>query len=549
MLSAIREGVSFADPGERDVSLFCVVTELAKSFRGIKFETLQATLQQSIDRMVQDPSDTFGRDLSAKLIRANEYLLSADRAKVVPPTATRIEPRTVNELFQCLALEKGEDPLKHLILQHNRDMYLATSDKTYGLQYVYTSKEGILRQVSDKFDRFGVDLFKRSGEETRRLQPQELIDTYGTPIESVSYSFTSRQPMIRRKGAERNLLLPAAREPEPMPQFTQEIHDWLTILGGGSSLLLDWATLALDTSRPLAALVLLGTPGTGKSLFAQQLARYWTRDSPPTLDDALGGKGGFNEILLSCPLVFADEGQIPRDRREQPRSREIRELVQKGKHTINAKHRAPSYLEGYPRIVIAANNDNVLDFGEALSADDIEAIRQRLRVVNVGQEAADFLKQQDIVGWVKDNLIAKHVAWYAEEMDVVHQGRFGIPPDDAGLLQFSFGLQGAVFEWLVKSVMHPNRVRLGTVVDQDRHVVRVRMVDIESYWTHFLERGKPTISSIARAVSPYVVKGSGTIEIPWHAILRWVERSNYCSADEIVNALLNYGSQRTLVAV
>src|SRR5690606_19425682 len=92
---------------------------------------------------------------------------------------------------------------------------------------------------------------------------------------------------------------------------------------------ISWVT---DLDQACMALYLDGVAGTGKSLLAKGLAQLWS-DAPTTLDQAMGG---FNDGLVSCPLVFADE-TLPKDSRGNTRTEDLREFVQADRRPLRRK--------------------------------------------------------------------------------------------------------------------------------------------------------------------------------------------------------------------
>ena len=75
-------------------------------------------------------------------------------------------------------------------------------------------------------------------------------------------------------------------------------------LSNDCDLLLDWIACVTVLDEPCAAIYLAGMPGVGKTLLADALARLYTLVGPTPLADVVGP---FNDKLLYCPIVLADE--------------------------------------------------------------------------------------------------------------------------------------------------------------------------------------------------------------------------------------------------
>ena len=95
-------------------------------------------------------------------------------------------------------------------------------------------------------------------------------------------------------------------------------------------------------TEPCAALYLDGGAGVGKTLLADGLARLWTTNGPTEL---AGVVGSFNDALLSCPLVFADE-VLPDVLKRTEGTGELRKLIQARTLPLNRKFKAAAQVRG-----------------------------------------------------------------------------------------------------------------------------------------------------------------------------------------------------------
>src|SRR5690606_32527461 len=125
--------------------------------------------------------------------------------------------------------------------------------------------------------------------------------------------------------------------------------------------LIDWVASVMRLDRQSCAIYIDGAPGVGKNLLATGLARLWHTGGASELGRVLEG---FNDVLTQCPLVFADEA-LPQRRGI---TAELRRLIGSTARNLNRKFLPVCNLDGAIRLIIAGNNDRLLDTGEDLSS-------------------------------------------------------------------------------------------------------------------------------------------------------------------------------------
>ena len=191
------------------------------------------------------------------------------------------------------------------------------------------------------------------------------------------------------------------------PRCYPEVQTWLEQLtGGGTALarLMDWMATVTDLGQSAPALWLLGGAGTGKTLIARGLARLWSREGRPAdLEDAMGR---FNADILRCPLVLADE-KIPADGRGKPRMEDMKAFITQETHRIEKKGVELSLAEGAARLVIATNNESLLDMRADLTEDDIKALGQRVILIEI-PGGCPTLDPATARRWLETGAIASH---------------------------------------------------------------------------------------------------------------------------------------------
>lgn len=179
------------------------------------------------------------------------------------------------------------------------------------------------------------------------------------------------------------------------PVFHDTVDQYLRLLGGDSQEpLLDWVTSVTKLDTPSKALFLHGAPGTGKTLLTCGLTRLWTTKHPTRFRDVVAA---FNESLAISPLVSVEEG-IPE---------KLRYFIQQQHRTLRRPFRPNKPMTGFLRFLITASN---------YYPDDIQAIEDLILSINVGNDAAQFLRSlgDELNTFIESDTIAQHALWLRE---------------------------------------------------------------------------------------------------------------------------------------
>jgi hypothetical protein len=221
--------------------------------------------------------------------------------------------------------------------------------------------------------------------------------------------------------------------------------------------LLDWIAAVPKVEEPNSALYLEGYSGAGKGLLASGLARIWTESGTPTrFTDAIGQ---FNAPIMDCPLVWIDEslpvklGNV---------TGELRALVGASSLSINQKGEPIRPVNGAARLMICANNEEVLMSGDAdLSMRDLEAVIGRILHIHAREEAVDYLVNTNTSDWVTGGVIARHCLWLAENRQIKRGKRFLVEGEQTEMhrrLMLQGDTNGLVYEWLVRFASNPHAI-------------------------------------------------------------------------------------------
>lgn len=210
--------------------------------------------------------------------------------------------------------------------------------------------------------------------------------------------------------------------------WSSEVDDWLRgLCRDGYDAVMDWIGVLGDLGRAAPAVWFLGGSGTGKSLFAAGVAGLWG-GRVCDLRDALSR---FNSEILRCPVVFGDE-QIPRDTRGLPDIEALKALISSTAHRIERKGVDVLECQGALRVVLAANNEDMLALQKNLSVADIQALADRIICVRVPEDCGAL--DASVAGrWLEGDVLSNHFKWIVENRDVAGGRRFACAARGAGL--------------------------------------------------------------------------------------------------------------------
>lgn len=571
VLLKVCKGTPFAEHGERDKVAFQLCMDLARELPHGSAESIAAHFAQSLQVMsgtsltVQEIQDKLER---AQATAASEVLAS-EMAKIAETKLwirqafarldpTRDYPYTEPELdsmadsCNCTRVELQ----KRWLIQRGPLFYILGPEGQYSRPY--TDKDvgnAVLRDLAPATSA-GVELWVDTDRGPVRKNIAALMGEYGTV--AADYVLDMREQKASYNAAQKLFIEAPCPIRELTPQWDADVAAWLEILAGPAhhADVLNWLSWAVDLDKTCAALLLTGRKDTGKSLLAYGVARLWTTSGPTKLSSALGD---FNDMIASCPLVFADE-QLPKDFRGRGRTAEIREFISDRARPFKKKFFPETQILGSVRLIVAANNQDIMAIQEHLSISDIEAISDRFYHVPVQPEAADFLR----LVWATTpggtrrwtdmgDALARHILWLRDHYPRTADGRFLIQPKDPefyrGLATRS-GIRSNVLQWLCSYLKRPqlidSRQDYGVRVKGGALYARADLI-LECWSTYVGNVPSPQIGQLAQAIAElstqrqHLAKPRGgsahyrKID-PGH-LFAWAEQTEFMTRDEIEQVL------------
>jgi hypothetical protein len=238
------------------------------------------------------------------------------------------------------------------------------------------------------------------------------------------------------------------------------------------------------------------------------------------------------------------------------RTAELRQFIQARSRPLKRKFLPDSDLRGCTRLIITANNRELLVSQEHLTGSDIQAIVDRLIYVYCPPNAAHYLNHlgmKVVRSFVSKDLIARHALWLSENRAVTRGKRFLVEGADSALhraLTTASGMRSAVCNWLVDYLLQPQKV------DSLNHqLVRVDGGDVLATsralarWWQLYETNErpPPAGRLSQALSGLskakrqMRAGDGRRTNYWvideENLITWAEANGYATRESIKEAL------------
>lgn len=419
---------------------------------------------------------------------------------------TRGERRSAmsEEELQALAQSRGLD-----LETFKRQIFVAYRNDTYVWQvHGYGDRPLVMRELTIDVARAALaalGIARRRFDEAKgefvALSLEGIIARYAATATRIRASYLAAAHYYDVRSSS---FVEAVGKRRPLqPTYHAGVHEWLSALGGDR--LLAWVASFSRLSKPTAILLLVGPRSAGKGLFANGLARVFEHGVPARASEALSDS--FNGELADTPFIWGDE-EVPKKGNRSLGAR-LREIISSPSTPLRRKHLPNVEIEGYVRVLITANNANILrDFSNDVpSEDDLAAIAERVFIVDADIKARDVLervaREGDLDEWRSGNAIAEHALWLADNFEYKKGVRFlveGGSEDAVRTLLVADGFTNQILEWFVRFAMLPSNDKTRAHPAELAAVIRnglfTRVVDdelelyttlevINTTWHHF----------------------------------------------------------------
>lgn len=551
--SLIDDGVVL--PEGRNDTTFKMIAKICEHFP-------HAEPQQIVDQFQPSTSLMGGPDMHEILSMIERQQAGAKQAHaaLIHRAIGRFEPYTDAEL-QMLA-DKHEVSLStlrsHWIIQKGKTFYVLRHD---GYRRYSDSEIEVAAAVElAPAIRANVDTHKITQHGTRPKTAKELMYDYGTIAKEIIVDLTAQYSYFDEGSKS---LVEAPCPVRVQAREHRDVAEWLHVFGGRNyERLCQWLAVLTALKEPCAALYLEGMPGTGKSLLAHGIARIWATKGPTRMAEVMGK---WNDPLTKCPLVFADE-KSPVDERGRVRTDDLREFIQARNRPLTRRFHDNATIVGCARIILAANNRNLLETTQHLTEADIAAIVERIFYLHANPEAKEYLvdvlsKDPDTAKrWVDGDAIAEHCLFLAETVKVPRTSRFLVAGQSSDLtksLAVGTGLRASVAEWLVGYLLSPERFSkgpkagsLGKLVRVDRGRFLVLARALAEAWGEYVHSDHlpPPTMAIAKALAGLTMNEPVTLrvgkknekfrQVKLDLLVKWAEDTGFASKEDLDDALV-----------
>lgn len=344
------------------------------------------------------------------------------------------------------------------------------------------------------------------------LQWASVFDIVGRDAHEVRMLYW--QPGLEdRFDSERRILWLTTRAPDaaPEPRYHEGVAHWLSLLPSDPTMaprLLDWLQAAVDPSKPIAALVMCGPKGTGKTLIGSGLGSGWghTGDYNTTVG------APFNASLGLSPVLMADEGL----RVEANHAEAFKSQITNRRQVFKMKNINDRYIEGCVRVVLGANSMDQIAISSDLGSESMAAIEERILFIQCSSKARDYLETIDeptMNTWVTKpgggpGAIFEHALWLAQNRALSKPPKrlvvYGEPdgPWRRNRLVTATGMDGAVLVALANWISTGKRVAgLGGHTSHPG-LVLVNASSLHKQWVELTgDRNAPRLRQVADALA------------------------------------------------
>ena len=565
VITKICDGEAFADDGERDSTLYKVCAALSGAFPHASAAGLAAIMAPALEAMGLDGPGAAEAYEKIRRKQAEPRLAATGRIAELfnDRRATPYTPEEIAafaEQMECTV----EQFHRRWIIQRGGSFYLFVGDLDEDLvcrngNYIgpYTREDAAnacRRELAPACVNVLLDLVTATAVRAKTIH--ELVKDYGTVATQAIIDLTADFSYYEAR--KRQFVEATAPMRDLTPLYDHQVEAWLFALAGPHfDRLCEWIAAVTFLSEPCAALYLEGAKGVGKTLLALGVSRIWSTNGPTDLEQALAS---FNESLCHNPLTFGDE-HVPTDGRGRMRTAELREFIQSRQRVLKRKFMHPQTMIGCARVILAANNKNLIHTSESLTQHDVLALAERIFHLPVQEAAVAYLKtikdaEPGITRrWVEGDLIARHALWLRDEITIDRRNRFLVSGEGEALartLTVNDRMKSAVCNWIVAWMLDQEKLAQTPLRDririEDSKLFVNSQVLVEKWDLYTTNEEPPPTGKIYRALADIAIgerinkrdaSGNGRHyrEIDVKNLVSWAEQSGYATEQTLRDIL------------
>lgn len=519
--TALCAGKPFAEDGQRHEALLALTWALADRYttQGLAEEHLNALFEPSVSQMDEpDLSEVWVAYEGAverltalkaeddELKRAQQLQEAQRRQALAVGSSGPYSDAELDEIAETQGCTKNDLTNRWIVMKERAVFLLGPTGRYHGPY----SREDATIAAHTILSRAPVRMLNvgtRGGTTYRAFN--DFVRESGQVAEAIIASLSAQTTTFR---ADTGVLTEAVSPLRPLaPRYDAQIEEWLGILAGPEKeKLLNWVAIAPDLNKLLCAVYFGGDPGGGKSLFAHGMSKLWTDGGPSALDRVLGN---FNDDLVRCPLVFADEKTTSNKWQQETITQDLREMISVRHRPLRRLYISTSSLNGCIRVLLAANNPYLLKSVGVTTAKDLNAIAERFLYIDVNKDAREYL--ETIPHHVKNQWgeqgIAEFALWARDNREVSQpEHRFWVEGSVGKMhhvLLASNKWTSYVCEWITRFLDSKNQAKslvktrqLVRIEDEDLLINTQAVID---GWEQFLpsqQRTDPNTTNINNAL-------------------------------------------------
>lgn len=271
----------------------------------------------------------------------------------------------------------------------------------------------------------------KDAKSNKPLPPDRLVEEHGATYVHTAYAFANRVTTYDPTG-EGSVTIGYPLDVMP-GKFDADADAWLRALAGAHyDRLAVWIASCsqVNINRLSACLIVMGRADSGKSMLGHAVARMWKQAPPPLSLITVQ----FNADLLRCPILVDEEAQLLGSKKLS--TKEFRDVIQSVGRSVEHKGLERCELHGALRAVVSCNGYSDLRFADLGGPAVIEALRDRMLVINA-TERTDACKallaplRLPNDHRVDLDRVARHLAWICETVALPVERFLGAGGDES----------------------------------------------------------------------------------------------------------------------